>query len=199
MNQSKAIVNGRYGMQSRTNVHFLVFHLTLADAIVCFITMPMETIWRIVIEVFALQSQIKQEVLLIETPRDFIINMHWICRSRRIKDLGKFHLQWYAGNLACKALMMVRTGGYIIIILYSSSIPVPSSIDVLESSSTKEKSQVLCIFWIGKFRSILEPSIYVKKKLDKYLSSDLKKKFRPILEPSIDVKNLDQNLGQVLL
>ena len=95
--------------------------------------------------------------------------------------------------------MMVRTGGYIIIILYSSSIPVPSSIDVLESSSTKEKSQVLCIFWIGKFRSILEPSIYVKKKLDKYLSSNFKFFFRPILEPSIDVKNLDQNLGQVLL
>ena len=58
------IINGRYEMQSRTNVHFLVFHLTLADAIVCFITMPMETIWRIVIEVFALQSQRKQEVLL---------------------------------------------------------------------------------------------------------------------------------------
>ena len=53
-------IYGRYEMQSRTNVHFLVFHLTLADAIVCFITMPMETIWRIVIEVFALQSQRKQ-------------------------------------------------------------------------------------------------------------------------------------------
>ena len=42
----------RYEMQSRTNVHFLVFHLTLADAIVSFITMPMETIWRVVIEVY---------------------------------------------------------------------------------------------------------------------------------------------------
>ena len=41
----------RYEVQSRTNVHFLVFHLTLADAIVSFITMPMETIWRVVIEV----------------------------------------------------------------------------------------------------------------------------------------------------
>ena len=58
------ITIGRYEMQSRTNVHFLVFHLTLADAIVCFITMPMETIWRVVIEVFALQNQRKQEVLL---------------------------------------------------------------------------------------------------------------------------------------
>ena len=57
-------IYGRYEMQSRTNVHFLVFHLTLADAIVCFITMPMETIWRVVIEVFALQNQRKQEVLL---------------------------------------------------------------------------------------------------------------------------------------
>ena len=36
---------------SRTNVHFLVFHLTLADAVISFITMPMETVWRVVIEV----------------------------------------------------------------------------------------------------------------------------------------------------
>ena len=57
--KSDVKTNGRYEMQSRTNVHFLVFHLTLADAIVCFITMPMETIWRIVIEVFALQSKRK--------------------------------------------------------------------------------------------------------------------------------------------
>ena len=35
----------------RTNVHYLVFHLTLADAIVCFVTMPMETIWRYLEEV----------------------------------------------------------------------------------------------------------------------------------------------------
>ena len=151
-------------MQSRTNVHFLVFHLTLADAIVCFITMPMETIWRIVIEVFALQSQRKQN----EEKHPETSSLSCI-EVVVVKYLGKFHLQWYAGNLACKALMMVRTGGYIIIILYSSSIPVPSSIDVLESSSTKEKSQVLCIFWIGKFRSILEPSIYVKKKIRQIL------------------------------
>ena len=36
---------------TRTNVHYLVFHLTLADAIVCFVTMPMETIWRYLEEV----------------------------------------------------------------------------------------------------------------------------------------------------
>ena len=113
-------------MQSRTNVHFLVFHLTLADAIVCFITMPMETIWRVVIEVFALQNQRKQEVLLTKwgetPPRDFIIIMH---RRRFTKDLGKFRLQWYAGNLACKGLMMVRTGGYIL----SSLMLIVLSID----------------------------------------------------------------------
>ena len=33
-------------------MHYLVFHLTIADAIVCFITMPMETIWRYMEEVF---------------------------------------------------------------------------------------------------------------------------------------------------
>ena len=41
----------RQDLQSRTNVHYLVFHLTIADTIISFITMPMETIWRIIIEV----------------------------------------------------------------------------------------------------------------------------------------------------
>ena len=41
----------RHDQQSRTNVHFLVFHLTIADTIISFITMPMEIIWRIIIEV----------------------------------------------------------------------------------------------------------------------------------------------------
>ena len=35
----------------RTNVHYLVYHLTIADAITCFVTLPMETIWRATIEV----------------------------------------------------------------------------------------------------------------------------------------------------
>ena len=38
-------------LRKRTNVHFLVFHLTLADTITCFITLPMETIWRITVGV----------------------------------------------------------------------------------------------------------------------------------------------------
>ena len=38
-------------MQSRTNVHYLVFHLTTADTIISFITMPMEITWRMFIEV----------------------------------------------------------------------------------------------------------------------------------------------------
>ena len=37
--------------RSRTNVHYLVFHLTVADAITSFITLPMETIWRATIGV----------------------------------------------------------------------------------------------------------------------------------------------------
>ena len=68
--------------KSRTNVHYLVFHLTLADSIICFITLPMETLWRLTIE-------------------------------------------WYAGNILCKVLMMIRTGGYIL----SSCILVVISID----------------------------------------------------------------------
>jgi hypothetical protein len=68
--------------RSRTNVHYLVFHLTIADTITCFITMPMETLWRLT-------------------------------------------LQWYAGNIMCKVLMMIRTGGYIL----SSLMLVVISID----------------------------------------------------------------------
>lgn len=68
--------------KSRTNVHYLVFHLTLADSIICFVTLPMETLWRLTIE-------------------------------------------WHAGNIMCKVLMMFRTGGYIL----SSLILVVISID----------------------------------------------------------------------
>ena len=38
-------------VRSRTNVHYLVFHLTIADTITSFITMPMETLWRLTIQV----------------------------------------------------------------------------------------------------------------------------------------------------
>ena len=38
-------------LRSRTNVHYIVFHLTLADTITCFITLPMQTIWKIYIGV----------------------------------------------------------------------------------------------------------------------------------------------------
>ena len=37
--------------RSRTNVHYLVFHLTLADTITSYITLPMETLWRLTIQV----------------------------------------------------------------------------------------------------------------------------------------------------
>jgi len=69
-------------LNMRTNVHYLVFHLTVADAITCFITTPMETVWRATVE-------------------------------------------WYAGNIVCKGLMMVRTGGYIL----SSNMLVVLAID----------------------------------------------------------------------
>ena len=69
-------------MRSRTNVHYLVFHLTLADTITSYVTLPMETVWR-------------------------------------------FTIQWHGGNMMCKLLMMVRTGGYIL----SSLLLVVLSID----------------------------------------------------------------------
>ena len=65
-------------------MHYLVFHLTIADAITCFITLPMETVWRATIE-------------------------------------------WYASNMVCKVLMMIRTGGFIL----SSNMLVVFSIDRL--------------------------------------------------------------------
>ena len=37
--------------RTRTNVHYLVFHLTLADTITSYITLPMETLWRLTIQV----------------------------------------------------------------------------------------------------------------------------------------------------
>ena len=46
--------SARPDIRSRTNVHYLVFHLTVADTITSYITMPMETLWRLFIEVITL-------------------------------------------------------------------------------------------------------------------------------------------------
>lgn len=43
----------RPDIRVRTNVHYLIYHLTLADSITCFITLPMETIWRLTIQWYA--------------------------------------------------------------------------------------------------------------------------------------------------
>ena len=80
-------------------MHYLVFHLTIADTITCFITLPMETAWRATIEVS--------------------------CKNKLMPYSGL--LKWYAGNLLCKVLMMVRTGGFIL----SSNLLVVLSIDRL--------------------------------------------------------------------
>jgi hypothetical protein len=37
--------------RTRTNIHLLVFHLTVADSIVSFLIMPMEAIWRYTMQV----------------------------------------------------------------------------------------------------------------------------------------------------
>ena len=86
----------RVDLVSRTNVHFLVFHLTLADAVISFITMPMETIWRVVIEVVKVLMVLVLMVVLM------------------LMMVMMLMLQWHAGNVACKVLMMIRTGGYIL-------------------------------------------------------------------------------------
>ena len=47
--EGKKLVNEiglKFSTFSRTNVHLLVFHLTIADSIVSFITMPLEAGWR---------------------------------------------------------------------------------------------------------------------------------------------------------
>ena len=36
----------RPSVPSRTNVHYLVLQLTIADCLICFVTLPMETLWR---------------------------------------------------------------------------------------------------------------------------------------------------------
>ena len=37
-------------LRTRTNVHYLVLHLTIADSIVCFIVLPLEAAWRFTIQ-----------------------------------------------------------------------------------------------------------------------------------------------------
>ena len=83
---SLTVILCRPQARSKTNLHYLVFHLTLADSIVSYVVLPLETLWRLTIE-------------------------------------------WHAGNLACKILMMFRTGGFIL----SSFILVVICIDRLES------------------------------------------------------------------
>ena len=86
MRVSLTVILCRPQGRSKTNLHYLVFHLTLADSIVSYVVLPLETLWRLTIE-------------------------------------------WHAGNLACKILMMFRTGGFIL----SSYILVVICIDRLES------------------------------------------------------------------
>ena len=42
---------GNFLTREWTNVHYLVYHLSIADAIICFIILPMETVWRATMEV----------------------------------------------------------------------------------------------------------------------------------------------------
>ena len=96
-------------IRSRTNVHYLVFHLTIADTITCFITMPMETLWRLTIEV---------------------------TKHRCIASISHIMLQWYAGNCMCKVLMMIRTGGYILSSLLLVVLSIDRYISISHPLST---------------------------------------------------------------
>ena len=49
LNQCSCVLSRPRG-RGRTNVHYLVFHLTLADSIICYVVLPMETLWRLTIE-----------------------------------------------------------------------------------------------------------------------------------------------------
>ena len=46
-------------------------------------------------------------------------------KGKSFKTIFTIYLQWYGGNLLCKTLMMIRTGGYIL----SSNLLVVLSID----------------------------------------------------------------------
>ena len=49
--------SSRADIRSRTNVHYLVFHLTIADTITSYITIPMEGFWRLFIGVRLVSTQ----------------------------------------------------------------------------------------------------------------------------------------------
>ena len=57
-------------MRSRTNVHYLVFHLTLADTVTSYVTLPMETVWKYTIQWHASNSLCKV-LSLSENQREF--------------------------------------------------------------------------------------------------------------------------------
>ena len=138
-------------MRSRTNVHYLVFHLTLADTITSYVTLPMETLWRqgqrryssriyvtfpkIYLWTFSKREIMARKVKLSKSIFWFRLNCHFIFTKaffctvppfgRLSTHVLRLTIQWYAGNIMCKLLMMFRTGGYIL----SSLLLVVLSID----------------------------------------------------------------------
>ena len=73
----------------RTNVHTLVFHLTIADSIVSFVTMPLEAGWR-------------------------------------------YSMQWTAGDISCRLLMVVRALGYYLSSAMLVMLCIDRSLDILQ-------------------------------------------------------------------
>jgi len=66
----------RPDIRTRTNVHYLVYHLTIADAITCFVTLPMETIWRATIQWYA--GNFVCKVLMMARTGGFILSSNML-------------------------------------------------------------------------------------------------------------------------
>ena len=67
-----ALLDGKHTLElklpiisrSRTNVHYLVFHLTIADTLVSVIIMPLEAAWRFTLQVMNLYTLIIHGMVL---------------------------------------------------------------------------------------------------------------------------------------
>ena len=76
----------------RTNVHYLVYHLTIADAITCFVTLPMETIWRATIEVsrYMVMNRIYSHKRRVVTVDTVFVLYDWISELSYFVTSAKF-------------------------------------------------------------------------------------------------------------
>ena len=82
-------------------MHYLVFHLTLADSIICYVVLPTETLWRLTIEWYAGNPVCK--VLMMFRTGGFILSsaiLVVISIDRSVSFLSTEH----GGNITLTAL-----------------------------------------------------------------------------------------------